>query len=202
MARTISVLYFDSVNTNESAQSETWLRIPYDSPRPRIEITMKFTTLDFWNDTNIEFSDIFPYPSRIPETWFHDAVLFVEPNGSFIKYNYRPDLSGGDTSGSPDKLFYALYGSNRGNILTYIENPLPKQSMHYSVCGNYIDIHVNFQPENTPVPANTTFEVNYVCEVFGDSKTSIDELKVIGQKSVASGKTSYRLKKTHIPRRF
>ncbi|MEE3234147.1 MAG: hypothetical protein VX294_08285 [Candidatus Latescibacterota bacterium] len=181
-------LYFNSVNTNRGAQSETWLRIPYDWPRPRLEVTMKFTTLKQWNDLNVEFSDIFPYPSRLPETWFHDAVLFVEPNGSFIKYNHRPDLSGGTSTGSPDKLFYALYGSDRGNILTLIENPLPNQPMHYSVCGNYIDVHVNFQIEQIPVPANTTFEVNYISEVFGDDKTSVDELKMIGQNSVASGK--------------
>ena len=120
-------LYFNSVNTNRSAQSETWLRIPFNWPRPRLEVTMKFTTLKQWDDLNVEFSDIFPYPSRLPETWFHSAVLFVEPNGSFIKYNHRPDLSGGTAAGSPDKLFYALFGSDRGNILTLIENPMPKR---------------------------------------------------------------------------
>ena len=181
-------LYFNSVNTNRSAQSETWLRIPFNWPRPRLEVTMKFTTLKQWDDLNVEFSDIFPYPSRLPETWFHSAVLFVEPNGSFIKYNHRPDLSGGTAAGSPDKLFYALFGSDRGNILTLIENPMPKQLMHYSVCGNYIDIHVNFQTGRIPAPTNTTFEVTYTCEVFGNSETSVDELKVIGQNSVASGK--------------
>ena len=185
-------IYLNAFNTNRSAQSETWLQIPYHSPRPRIEVAMKFTTLKCWNDSNVEFSDIFPYPSRLPETWHHEAVLFVEPDGSFIKYNHRPDLSGGTAAGSPDKLFYALYGSTRGNILTLIENPRPNQSMHYSVCGNYIDIHVNFQIKQPPIPADTTFEVNYTCEIFGDEKTSVDELKMIGQNAVASGKLFVR----------
>jgi hypothetical protein len=181
-------LYFRATNPNQRAQSETWLRIPYHHPRPRLEVHMRFTALQQWDDANIEFTDIFPYPSRLPETWFHDAVLFVQRDHTYIKYNLRPDLSGGTIGTSQDpRLFYALYASERGNVLTLIDNPYPQQNMHYSVCGNYIDIHVNFNPAQVPVQAGTTFDINYICELYGDSHTGVDELKQIGLRSVETG---------------
>jgi len=179
-------LYFRATNPNGRAQSETWLRIPYDHPRPRLEVRMRFTALHQWDDNNVEFSDIFPYPSRLPETWFHDAVLFVQGGESFVKYSYRPDLSGGQ-HGEGQRLFYALYPSDRGNVLTLVDNPDPNQKMHYSVCGNYVDIHVNFQPDQVPVPAGTTFDVRYICELYGDGETEIDELKQIGLRATQTG---------------
>jgi hypothetical protein len=179
-------LYFCATNPNGRAQSETWLRIPYDHPRPRLEVRMRFTALEQWDDDNVEFSDIFPYPSRLPETWFHDAVLFVSGGESFVKHSYRPDLSGG-TQREGQRLFYALYPSQRGNVLTLIDNPDPAQKMHYSVCGNYVDIHVNFHPPQVPAPAGTAFEVRYICEVFGDEQVSVDQLKQIGLRATETG---------------
>ena len=179
-------LYFRATNPNVRAQSETWLRVPYDHPRPRLEVRMCFTALEQWDDNNVEFSDIFPYTSRLPETWFHDAVLFVQGEETFVKYNYRPDLSGGQ-HGEGERLFYALYPSDLGNVLTLVDNPHQAQKIHYSVCGNYVDIHVNFQPEQVPVPAGTTFDVSYICELYGDGKTEIDELKQIGLRATQTG---------------
>ena len=73
-------------------------------------------------------------------------------------------------------------------MLALFENPHhPEHNFHYSVCGNYIDIHVNYNCGEAPVPAGTCFEVNYVCELYGDEQTSIDELKAIGQRSIATG---------------
>ncbi len=182
-------LYFRGTNPNQRAQSETWLRIPFDHPRPRLEVRMRMEVLEGWDSDNAEFSDIFPYPSRLTETWFHDAVLFVQREGSFCKPNFRPDLSSGNGTKDDDPwLFYALYPSNRGNVLALFENPHhPEHNFHYSVCGNYIDIHVNYHCGEAPVSAGTCFEVNYVCELYGDEQTSIDELKAIGQRSIAAG---------------
>jgi hypothetical protein len=150
---------------------------------------MRFTALEQWDDDNIEFSDIFPYPSRLPETWCHDAVLFVQRDRTHIKYNYRPDLSGGSNTESDDpRLFYALFPAARGNILTLIDNPQhPQHKLHHSVCGNYIDIHVNFHAPKVPVPPGTTFDINYICEIYGDEHTSVDELKAIGLHALESG---------------
>jgi len=152
-------------------------------------VRMRMTILEQWDDANVEFSDIFPYPSRLPETWFHDAVLFAQRDQTMIKYSYRPDTSfstGGDSDDS--RLFYALYPSDRGNVLTLIDNPQhPDFKLHYSVCGNYVDIHVNFNPGSAPVPAGEVFEVSYVCELYGDGSTAVDELKQIGQRSLEVG---------------
>ena len=182
-------LYTRSTNPNQRAQSETWLRIPCGHPRLRLEVRMRLKILEQWDDANVEFSDIFPYPSRLPETWFHDAVLFAQRGQTMIKYSYRPDTSfstGGDSD--DPRLFYALYPSARGNILTLIDNPQhPDRKLHYSVCGNYVDIHVNFNPGSVPVPAGEIFEINYVCELYGDGSTTVDELKQIGQRSLEAG---------------
>ena len=137
----------------------------------------------------MEFSDIFPYPSRLPETWFHNAVLFVQRDKTGIKHSYRPDTSvqgGGESDDA--QLFYALYPTDRGNVLTLIKNlQHPEHKLHYSVCGNYIDVHVNLDPGDAPVPAGTVFEVEYICELYGDASISADELKQIGLRSLEAG---------------
>ena len=116
-------------------------------------------------------------------------MLFLQGDQTYIKHNYRPDLSGGSGQTNNDpRLFYALYPSDKGNILTLIDHTdQPQQKMHYSVCGNYIDIHVNFHPEHVPVPAGTTYDVNYICEIYGDGQTSVDQLKHIGLNALKTG---------------
>lgn len=182
-------LYFRATNPNQRAQSETWLRIPFEHPRPRLEVKMRLTVLEQWDATNAEFSDIFPYPSRLPETWFHDAVLFVQRDRTYYKPNFRPDLSAGSGGDSDDpRLFYALFAADRGNVLTLFENPHhPERKFHYSVCGNYIDVHVNYLCDQPPVAAGTTFDVSYTCELYGDGQTGLDELKAIGLRSLELG---------------
>ena len=183
-------LYVRGTNPNRRAQSELWLRTPFDHPRPRLEVRMRLEVLQQWDHDNAEFSDIFPYPSRLTETWFHDAVLFVQRDGSFFKPSFEPDTSAGSLVGESDDphLFYGLYASDKGNILTLIKNPqYPQRRLHYSVCGNYVDVHVNFAPGTPPIPAGTVIEVEYVTEVYGDGQTSAAEIKQIGLQSLAAG---------------
>jgi len=182
-------IYTRSTNPNQRSQSEMWLRVPYDHPRPRMEVRMRMHVLEQWDEANVEFTDIFPYPSRLPETWFHDAVLFMQKDHSFVKHSYRPELSAGHGAiNQDDKLYYALYPSDRGNVLTLIKNlNYGKNDMHYSVCGNYIDIHVNLHPGEAPVAAGSTFEIEYVCEVYGDGGATVDELGEIGRRALEEG---------------
>ena len=182
-------IYTRSTNPNQRTQSELWLRVPYDHPRTRLEVRMRMEVLEQWDYNNAEFTDIFPYPSRLVETWFHDAVLFVQRDRNYVKHSFRPDLSAGRGGHSDDdRLFYALYPSDRGNVLTLFKNPQhPERELHYSVCGNYIDIHVNLNPGDPPVPAGTVFEIEYVCELYGDGTTSADELRQIGLRSLEAG---------------
>ena len=183
-------LYFRGVNTNGRAQSETWLAIPYDYPRVRMDVRMRMEILEQWDHANVEFSDIFPYPSRLVETWFHDAVLFLQRDRTGMVYTYQPDKSvwSGPGESEGDRLFYGLYGTDRGNVLTLIRNPQhPENRLHYSVCGNYIDVHVNFSPQQVPVPAGTVYEVEYVTELYGDASTSVDEIRQIGLRSLEAG---------------
>ena len=182
-------LYTRATNPNGRTQSELWLRVPFDHPRLRLEARMRMEILEQWDDANVEFSDIFPSPSRLPETWFHDAVLFVQRDRTMIKPSYRPDTSASSGTDSDDpRLFYALYPSDRGSVLSLFENPQhPDRKLHYSVCGNYIDVHVNLSPDPVPVPAGTVFEVSYICELYGDGDTSVDELKQIGLRSLEAG---------------
>ncbi len=182
-------LYARGTNPNQRAQSEVWVRIPYGHPRLRMDVRMRMEVLAQWDHANVEFSDIFPYPSRLVETWFHDSVYFLQRDGSAIKHSFRPDTSVQSSGeGDDDRLFYGLYPSDKGNILTLITNPQhPENKLHYSVCGNYVDIHVNMAPNEVPVPAGTAFEVEYVFEVYGDGMTSADEIRQIGLASLAAG---------------
>ena len=38
-----------------------------------------------------------------------------------------------------------------------------------------------------PLPAGTAFEVRYICEIYGDENTAIDQLKDIGLRSCEAG---------------
>ena len=180
--------YLRGTNPNQRAQSELWLRTPYNHPRLRLEVRMRMTILEQWDDANIEFSDIFPYPSRLIETWFHDAVLFLQEGGSSLIYTYRPDLSIANTGLGGKDLFYGLFATERGNVLTLVKNKQhPDPGLHYAVCGNYIDVHVNLLPQQVPVPAGEIFEVEYITELYGDERTSADEIRQIGEQSLAAG---------------
>ena len=184
-------LYWRTINPNGRAQSETWLSIPSDHPRPRLEVRMRMEILKQWDGNNVEFSDIFPYPSRLVETWDHDAVVFMQQNSTSTIYTLRPDTSTHSSTGEEvgPHLFYGLFSSDRGNVLSFFRNPQhSKIPFHYSVCGNYIDVHVNFHPEQVPVPAGTVFDVDFVTEVYGDGHTSVDEIRSIGDNSLAAGK--------------
>jgi hypothetical protein len=181
-------LYVRGTNPNQRAQSELWLRTPYNHPRLRMEVRMRMEVLEQWDDANVEFSDIFPYPSRLVETWFHDAVLFLQEGGSSTIYTYRPDLSVSNPGAGGKDLFYGLFATERGNVLTLVKNKQHlEHPLHYAVCGNYIDIHVNLHPGEAPVAAGKVFEVEYVTELYGDEETSADEIRQIGQRSLAAG---------------
>jgi hypothetical protein len=180
---------FRGTNPSGRAASETWIRMPFDASRWRMEVRMRMEILDQWDYPNVEFSDIFPYPSRLPETWFHDGVLFVQRDRTSLVYTRRPDRSHHDPRESrDDRLFYGLYGSDRGNVLTLIRNATADGTpLHYSVCGNYIDVHVNLEPRKVPVPRGTVFEVSFVSELYGDARTTVDEIKRIGLRSLEAG---------------
>ncbi len=182
-------LYARGTNPNQRAQSELWIRMPYDHPRWRMEVRMRMEVLKQWDYPNVEFSDIFPSPSRLVETWFHDAVLFVQRDKASTVYTYRPDTSYYDPRESEDdRLFYGLFATDRGNVLTLFRNlQHPTHKLHYAVCGNYVDIHVNLHPGEVPVPQGKVFEVEYVCELYGDGKTSADEIRQIGLRSLEAG---------------
>lgn len=182
-------LYLRGTNPNQRAQSEVWMRMPYDHPRLRLEVRMRMEILQQWDYGNLEFSDIFPYPSRLVETWFHEGVIFVQRDGTSMVYTYRPDRSVYPGKESDDeRLFYGLYATDRGNVLTLLKNnSQPRQNFHYSVCGNYIDVHVNLEAGEEPVRAGRAFEVEYICELYGDGATSVDEIKQIGLRSLEAG---------------
>ena len=58
---------------------------------------------------------------------------------------------------------------------------------HFSVCGNYIDVHVNFMPKTVPVPAGTVFDVDFVTELYGNGDTTAEQIRAIGAASLAAG---------------
>ena len=184
-------LYFRAINPNGRAQSETWLAVPGDHPRLRLEVRMRMEVLEQWDYANVEFSDIFPYPSRLPETWVHDAVLFLQRDRGALIYTQRPDKSahwGGGDGDPGDGLFYGLYAADRGNVLTYMRNRSHADyPFHYSVCGNYIDIHVNMNPGPPPTARGAVFDVEYACEVAGDGQWSPEAIREIGERSLAAG---------------
>ena len=182
-------IYLRGTNPNQRVQSELWLRAPFDHPRLRLEVRMRLEVLEAWEYNNVEFSDIFPYPSRLVETWFHEGVLFLQRGKSAMVYTYRPDKSfaeGGESD--DDQLFYGLFATDRGNVLTLVKNRQhPQHKLHYSVCGNYIDVHVNLDPGPVPVPAGKTYEVEYITELFGDAQTGVDQIRQIGMASLEAG---------------
>ena len=91
-----------------------------------------------------------------------------------------------EVSGKPAP--FSSFAADHGNVLAFFENPQhPEVPFHYSVCGNYIDVHVNLHPGQDPVPAGTVFEVRYAAELYGDGSTSADEVRAIGERSLEAG---------------
>ncbi|RKY88255.1 hypothetical protein DRQ15_10155 [candidate division KSB1 bacterium] len=90
------------------------------------------------------------------------------------------------------RCFFAFMASDRGNILNLVRNPYPEDiSMHASLCGHWIDLHLDILPEVIPVPTDTVYEVETVVEIYGDSRISDEEIDRIGRQALEMGEIVY-----------
>jgi len=86
------------------------------------------------------------------------------------------------------RCFFAFMASDRGDIPNLVRNPYPEDiSMHASLCGHWIDLHLDILPNVIPVPAGTIYEMETVVEIYGDSRISDEEIERIGRQALEMG---------------
>jgi len=190
-----AIFYYKSVNANERAQSEYTVRVPADSPALQLNVSTRFSVLKYWPYSTNQFFDVFPFRGVDPREWWYDSVLWLTPDGrtkweDTHTWQFEGDKSLASITGNG---FFALCSSDRGNMVMLNKNFSPLLPVHYVICGNYIDFHmdVHFVDENgnpkQPEPG-FTMSMEYDLALWGDKNTTREELIDMGKKSLRAGK--------------
>jgi len=183
-----------SRNARDRAQSEYEVRVPAASSAMQINVTATFTVLESWPYPSAQFFDVFPFRGVEPEEWWYDEVLFMAPDGRVKwmrtrEWTFHGDKALDSFAGSG---FLALYSADRGNMLMLTKDFKPVMPASYIICGNYIDFHMalRFGSRKKPQPPRKGFraQMSYDLAIWGDGKTSREQLIEIGKKSIRAGR--------------
>jgi len=183
-----------SVNRSERVRSEYIVRVPYRKDVLRLEIKAIFTVLVQWDLPTIEYLDIFPFNTLDPRRWFYEGVIYLSPKGDMMDIAIKDDVRSwrGRRWEFRGTCFFAMLPSERGNILMLIRNPKPEGIVSRAVlCCNWIDLHLDFVVDEVPIPKGSTYEVEMVIDIYGDGKTTKEEIIEIGRRAMAIGDIVY-----------
>jgi len=189
-----AIFRYVSANASDAAESEYIVRVPADSPAMRMDVTATFTVKDNWPFEGNQFFDVFPFRGVWTQDWWYPNVLWLAPDGRWktmdtVKATYDGNTDLARISGGG---FYALYNSDRGNMVMLVKNPRPNLPIDYVICGNYIDYHMtmNFLDANgQPTKPGKGFQssVQYELAIWGDKSVTRDQLIQIGKNSIKAG---------------
>jgi len=188
-----AIFRYTSANAGDGAQSEYLVRVPADSSAMRMDVTATFTVLKQWPFDHNQFFDVFPFRGVWTQDWWYQQTLWVAPDG---RWKTRETILGTD-EGDADLStfngggFFALYGSDRGNMVMLVKNVRPDFPIDYVICGNYIDFHMTMQFRDAagkPMQPGAGFQssVQYELAIWGDQQVTRDQLLAIGQRSLAA----------------
>lgn len=190
-----AILRYVSTNANGRARSEYLVHVPADSPAMQMNVTATFRVAEGWPYGDCQFFDVFPFRGVEPEDWWYDEVLWLTPDGRVktmrtVEQTYDGDTELSTISGGG---FFALYSSDRGNMLMLTKNFKPELPASYVICGNYIDFHMDVQfigEDGKPRPPEKGFQasVQYDLAIWGDENTTRQELIGIGKESIKAGR--------------
>jgi len=190
-----AIFRYVSTNANARAQSEYLVRVPASSPAMQINVRATFSVLQSWPYDSSQFFDVFPFRGVWPQDWWYDEVLWLAPDGRTkwmrtVERTYEGDQDLAEITGGG---FFALAHSDRGNMVMLTKNFKPVLPTSYVICGNYIDYHMELKfkgPDGKVAPPSKGFTagVEYDLALWGDAKTSRDDLLKLGKESIAAGR--------------
>ena len=185
---------YTSANANDGAQSEYTVTARADDPAMQINVAAKFTVLKHWPYKSSQFFDVFPFRGVWTQDWWYGNVLWLTADGRWktmdtVKATYDGDTKLTSIDGGG---FFALYSSDRGNMVMLTKNFKPDLPTEYVICGNYIDYHMDLKfvdGDLKPVIPNKGFEASceYELAVWGDESVTRDQLIEIGKRSIDAG---------------
>jgi len=189
-----AIFRYVSANASDAAESEYIVRVPADSPAMRMDVTATFTVLDQWPFDGNQFFDVFPFRGVWTQDWWYPNVLWLAPDGRWKTMDTVKATYAGDTNLSSinNGGFYALYNSDRGNMVMLVKNPHPDLPIDYVICGNYIDYHMTMKfldVNGKPMQPGKGFQasVQYELAVWGDKTVTRDQLIELGKNSIKAG---------------
>lgn len=183
-----------SRNANGGAESEYVVRVPDSPTAMQIDVKARFTVLENWPYPEAQFFDVFPFRGVWPKDWWYDEVLWVAPDGRAKWLGAKSRQFGGDkdmeTLTGP--MFLAMRSSDRGNMVMLVRNAKPALPVHYLICGNYMDFHMDTHFAGSdgklaPPHKSETISTEYQLALWGDGKTTRDQLITLGRESLRKG---------------
>jgi hypothetical protein len=186
---------YSSLNANGRVRSVYDVSVPAAATALTMRVKAEFQVLESWSFSNAQFFDVFPFRGVMPQDWWYGEVLFVAPDGRAKWLGTLDRKFGGDTtvdtfSGGG---FFALYASDRGNMLMLTKNFKPELPVRHVICGNYVDFHMEVlfkDAAGKPAPPvkGLSVSMEYDLAVWGDARTTREQLIEIGRKSIKAGR--------------
>lgn len=182
-------------NATQGAESEFVVRVPDSPAAMMIDVNARFTVLDNWPYSNVQFFDVFPFRGVWPRDWWYDEVLWVAPDGRVKWLGTLDRKFGGDTDlvTETGPMFLAMHSSDRGNMIMLTGGFEPALPVSHVICGNYVDFHMTVKfpgrdGKNAAPRPGETVRMHYQLALWGDAKTTRDELIELGRKSLEQGR--------------
>jgi hypothetical protein len=186
-----AVFRYVSENANGRARSEYVVRVPADPSAMQVNVTATFTAQQNWPYDEAQFFDVFPFRGVNPQDWWYDHVLWLAPDGRVKTMDTREWTYQGDTDLAriTGGGFFALYGSDRGNMVMLTKNFEPALPVDHIICANYIDYHmaVRFLGDHA-VSDGFAMRMQYDLALWGNTETTREELVSLGKRSIEAGR--------------
>lgn len=186
---------YTSHNIYDGARSEFTVSSRADAPAMQINVKAVFTVLTAWPYDSNQFFDIFPFRGVEVKDWWYNDIFWLTPDGRWktegtVSWQFEGDKNLTRIKGPG---FFGLYSSDRGNMLMLTKNFKPAYPTDYVICGNYTDFHMSVsfldhQNKAVPLRKGFTTSVEYELAVWGDEKTTRDQLIEIGKKSLENNR--------------
>ena len=183
------VFRYVSSNYADRAQSEYVVTLPYDSPAMQMQVKATFTVTQDWPYETNQFFDVFPFRGVWPSDWWYQRVLWAAAGGR----THWIDTVDWSANPAPNPLqdldepgFFALFPSDRGNMVLLTKNFDPPTTTQNVICGNYIDFHMDMHLAD--LAPGRRYSMEYDLAIVGDENTTQEELAEMGERSLELGK--------------
>jgi hypothetical protein len=186
-------LRFSLAATNPGGAVRSTFRVRMPAPERglvALEVEAALEVLGEFAVPHFQFCNLFPEPSRMPGDWSHAETMAVTRDGLWVVENRR--ATGGPSTAEGERfrdhvapMFLSQYACPGGNFALLVTSTSPEElPLGYELCRCWLDNHLfaSFPPGGPPV--GSSYRVRYQLALWGDERTSRDQVREIARASL------------------